>query len=258
MTISFAQDNNSDSSFYSENETIAVLPKKEFTEKSLRSGEALPAMPFRNDWTISIIILSVILFSIVYASSKTLFSTIAQFFRFRKTIEDENKATRLFRWESILLNISSLLIISIFAYFVVSYKGIVSSNLSGFKIWFFAMLIIVIALTLRHFICIITGFMSGLIEIFNNYIINVYKTFRFTGFSLFIVIILFFYTPLINAANCFIIGCTIVAILYLLRVLRLFLLFINYKVSIFYLILYLCALEFLPVLISIKYFSGLI
>ena len=247
MTISFAQEHNRDSSFYSENETIAVLPKKEFTEKRLVNGEALPAMPFRNDWTIGIIILSVILFSIVYASTKTLFSTM----------EGENKTRKLFRWESILLNVSSLFIISIFAYFAVSYKGIVSGNLAGFTIWFFSMLIIVIAITLRHFTCIITGFMSGLVEIFNIYLINIYQTYRFAGFFLFILIILFFYTPLINAANGFVIGCSVVAILYLIRILRLFLLFINYKVSIFYLILYLCTLEILPVLILIKYFSGL-
>jgi hypothetical protein len=232
--------------------------KKEFSEISLRNGEALPAMPFRNDWTIGIIILSVILFSIVHTSTKTLFYTIAQFFLFRKTMENETKTTKLFRWESVLLSISSFFIISIFAYFAVSYKGIVSGNLPGFTIWLFSMGIIVSALFLRHIICLITGVISNSIEIFNHYTVTVYQVYRFAGFFLFIVIILFFYTPLINAKSCFVIGCSVVATLYLIRVFRLFFLFMNHKVSIFYFILYLCALEFLPVLISVKYFSGLI
>ena len=282
MTISFDQENNQDISSYGEKETTDTIQKsyfdsvngvqfqfvqkndellygqKEYIEKSLRNGEKLPAIPFRNDWIIGIIILSIILFSIVHASTKTLFSTIGKFFLFRKTMKGETKTTKLFQWESILLNTSSFFIISIFAYFAVSYNGVISGNLSGFKIWLFSMGIIVTALILRHFICIITGLISNSTEIFNNYINTVYQVYRFAGFFLFIVMILFFYTPLINAKSCFIIGCTVIAILYLIRVLRLFLLFMNNKISIFYLILYLCALEFLPVLISIRYFSGLI
>jgi hypothetical protein len=278
MTISIAQENNRDSSFYRENGTGVVFPndvvfdsvniipfqfvqkdneilheKKEYIEKNLKE-ETMPIMPFYNDWIIGVIIFSIMLFSIVYASSKTFFTATIRFFLFRGTTEKENKATKLFRWESMLLNISSIFIISIFAYFAVSYNGIMTGNLTVFKIWLFSTGIIVIALILRHFICITIGLISGLTEIFNNYIITVYQAYKLTGFFIFIVTVLFFYTPLINAKSYFITGCTVVAIFYLIRVFRLFFLFINYKVSIFYLILYLCALEVLPVLILIKYF----
>jgi len=279
MTISFAQGNNQDSSSYREKEIIAVLPddtihksyfdsvncvpfqfvqKKEYIEKKTGNIEALPVMPARNDWTIGIIIFVLILFSIVYASTKTFFSTIISGGLFNKTMQDENKTIKLFRWEPMLLNTSSFFIISIFLSFAVSYSGVISGNFTGLKIWLYSTGIIVIAIILRHFICIITGLISNATEVFNDYIVIVYQTYRFVGFSLFIVMILFFYTPLINAKGCFIIGCAVVALFYLIRVLQLFLLFINHKISIFYLILYLCALEFLPVLIFIKYFSGLI
>jgi hypothetical protein len=46
--------------------------------------------------------------------------------------------------------------------------------------------------------------------------------------------------------------------MYLIRVIRLIIIFLNRNISIFYLILYLCALEILPVLIVIKYFTGLV
>ena len=231
--------------------------EKERIEKSLKGGEALPSASFNNDWTIGVIIFAVILFSTVYASVNTFFSGIARFFLFRGIKEEAKKATELFQWKSAFLNISSFFIISIFAYIAVSYSNVIHLSLSGFKIWLFSAAIITVALALRYLICSVTGLMSGATEIFDDYIITVYQSYRFSGLFLFFAVVLFFYTTLISAKICLITGCSVMALLYLIRILRLFLLFINYKVSILYLILYLCALEILPVLVSIKYFSGL-
>ena len=232
--------------------------KKEHIEKSLRNGEIIPETPFHYDWTIGIIILSIALFSIVYSSGKARFSDILSFFLIKDAKEEGNKTLGLFYWESVILNISAFFIISMFAHFAVSYNNIVPNNIEGFKIWLISIAIIITAFILRHFICVITGRLSGASKIFNDYIFAVYQSYRFAGFFLFIIIVLFFYTPLITAKICFIAGCVVLSLLYLIRVVRLFLLFVNYKISILYLILYLCALEILPVLVSIKYFSRLI
>ena len=246
------------SELYADSINSFPLRNNETLSGSLKSGEALPAMPFSNDWTIGVIIFSVILFSIAYASAKTFFSDIARFFLFMGIKEEDKKMIKLFRWESTLLNISSFFLISIFVYFVASYSNAIPDGFSGFKIWFFSATLIAIAITLRHIICTTTGLLSGATKVFNEYILTVYQSYRFAGFFLSVVIVLFFYTPLITAKSCLIMGCIIITILYLIRILRLFLLFINYKISILYFILYLCALEFLPVLVLIKYISGLI
>jgi hypothetical protein len=219
-------------------------------------GEPMPIMPYHGDWIIGIIILSVILFTVAQVSAKTFYAAVVRFFLFNELMDDENKTTKLFRWNAVLLNISSLFIISVFAYFAVSYTNAIP-NSSGFAIWLFSLVVITIALALRHFVCATTGSVSDTAKIFNDYIITVYQAYRFAGFFLFFVMVLFFYTPLINAKICFITGFITIAITYLIRALRLFLLFMTNKISIFYLILYLCALEILPVLISIKFFSGL-
>ena len=255
MTTAFVQDTIPFQFVQGNNETI--FSKNEYIEESLKNGEAMPVSPFHNDWTIGIIIFSVMLFSVVYASGKIHLSSIVSFFLFRGTKKEKQETTELFRWESAILNVSAIFLISIFAHFAISYSGIILFNLTGIQIWLFATGIIVVALILRHFICMAVGLISNTIEVFNGYIFTVYQAYKFAGFSLLIVMILFFYTPLIDAKNCFIIGCTVVAIIYLIRIIRLFLLFITHKISIFYLILYLCALEILPVLILIKYFSGL-
>jgi len=46
-------------------------------------------------------------------------------------------------------------------------------------------------------------------------------------------------------------------VLYLIRIIRLFLIFLKRSVSILYWILYLCALEFLPAAVTIKLAAGL-
>ena len=53
-------------------------------------------------------------------------------------------------------------------------------------------------------------------------------------------------------------GIIVLGFMYLVRVIRLLIIFLNRNISIFYLILYLCALEILPVLIVVKYFTGLV
>jgi len=78
------------------------------------------------------------------------------------------------------------------------------------------------------------------------------------GFLTFLVALLILYTTLFPAKVYFSIGFYAIGILYAARVLRLFLIFINRHVSIFYLILYLCALEILPVVILVKYVTGLV
>jgi hypothetical protein len=52
-------------------------------------------------------------------------------------------------------------------------------------------------------------------------------------------------------------GIAILLVFYLLRTFRLFLIFLKRNISVLYLILYLCALEILPVLILIRYFNQL-
>jgi hypothetical protein len=87
--------------------------------------------------------------------------------------------------------------------------------------------------------------------------ITVYQAYRYAALILFILVILLSYTELFSAQMIFTIGLIAFSALYLMRIIRLLLIFIKRDVSVLYLILYLCALEFLPVLVTVKYFTGL-
>jgi hypothetical protein len=101
------------------------------------------------------------------------------------------------------------------------------------------------------------GNLSGESEVFNEYLLNVYQSYRFSSLIVFTLVILLVYTAVLPTSVYFIAGVIVLIIFYLIRVLRLFLIFMKRNISILYLILYLCALEILPVLILVKYFTGL-
>jgi hypothetical protein len=227
-------------------------------EEHLRPGEKLPPKLFHDDWVIGIILSAIILFSLVQASSKSIQPRILRFFLLRGTKEEGSRdMPGIFQWQSTILNLSSFLIIGVFAYFAVSYYEMIPRGIPGFVVWLIISGVIIISLTLRHIVCVGTGTLSGQNEVFLDYLQTVYQFYRFGAVFLFFLVIMMAYTSLLPDKSYFIIGAIVLAVMYFLRIFRLFIIFINRNISIFYLILYLCALEILPVLISIKYFSGL-
>ncbi len=227
--------------------------------KQLRPGKELPVRLLHDDWIILIVILVAYLFSFLRSSSNKMGPGIARFFVLKGINETSARDIgALFQWESTLKNLISFLIFGLFAYYAASYYGYMPSRISGFFFWLIAVTVVISAVTARHLVCIVTGSVSSENEVFRKYLLGIYQFYWFGALSLFIIIILLSYTTLFTADAYFKMGIIVLGILYLIRVLRLFVIFINRNISILYLILYLCALEILPILISVKYISGLV
>jgi hypothetical protein len=233
--------------------------EKAFLIKQLKSGTDLPAHPLHTDWLIIIILLAAFLYSLIKATSKRIMLDFDKFFLFRQ-INDPGSRDKggLFQWQSTILNLSSFLITGLFGYLAASYYDFIPSGFKGFIIWLIALGIISLAITLRHIVCVITGAASGQREIFRQYLLGIYQSYRFGALFLFIIITLMAYTKILPVGVFIISGIIIAGMMYLIRIIRLLIIFLNRNISIFYLILYLCALEILPVLIVIKYFTGLV
>jgi hypothetical protein len=118
--------------------------------------------------------------------------------------------------------------------------------------------VIITAVSLRHLVCLLIGVTSGEKEVFSEYLLGVYQFYRFSSSFIFVVLVVLTYTTIFPVKTCFSAGVIVIATLYMMRVIRLFIIFINKNISLFYLILYLCALEILPVVIAVKYISGLL
>ena len=232
--------------------------RKASVEKHLKAGENIPQKLFHDDWAIGIILAAIILFSIVRATTKSFLPEIVRFFLFRGTKEESSRDIMgIFQWQSTILNLSSFFVIGLFTYFASAYYKLIPQEISGVVVWLISLATIIIAVTIRHLICIGTGTLSGQEEVFRDYIHSVYQSYRFSALLLFLLVIMMSYTSFLPPMSYFIIGAILFLSLYLIRIFRLFKIFINRNISIFYLILYLCALEILPVLIVIRYFSGL-
>ncbi len=227
--------------------------------KHLRPGENIPVQTLHYDWIILIVVLTAFLYSLIRSTSKRIIPGIFRFFLFRGINDPASRDTGgLFHWQSTILNLISFLMISLFCYFIAAFYDFIPTGISGITFWLISFGIIITAVTLRHIVCVITGSLSGQRDVFREYLVGIYQSYRLSAIILFIIVILLSYTVLFPAKVYFILGITTLSLMYLIRVIRLLIIFINRNISIFYLILYLCALEILPVVISVKYFTGLV
>jgi hypothetical protein len=231
---------------------------KAFLVKHLKEGSILPPQPLHSDWIILIVILTAALFTLVKTSSGQLSSSFSKYIMFRGVNESVSREVLgLFYWQSTILNLVSFFIIALFGYTAASYYNLLPVGFKGILPWTAILVVISIGITLRHFTCVITGAASGREEAFREYLLSVYQAYRFAGLFLFAIVILISYTKFLPVNALIISGLIIIGLTYLFRVIRLLIIFINRNISIFYLILYLCALEILPVLVIAKYFTGL-
>jgi len=227
--------------------------------KHLRPGMDLPAQPIHNDWGIIIILVAAILYSLIKATTKNVLPNVTRFFMFRGINDPASRDIGgLFNWQSKILNLISFFIIGLFGYSAASYYNFIPLGSKGIIFWLISLGIVITAVTFRHITCLITGAVSGEEEAFREYLLGIYQSYKFGAFILFVIIILMSYTIILPIRDYFISGIIVMGLMYLISVIRLLVIFLNRNISIFYLILYLCALEILPVLIAIKYYTGLV
>jgi hypothetical protein len=242
-----------------EKNRIMKEEKKAFIVKHLRSGTEIPLRQLHNDWIILIILATGFLFSLIWKSSDKVLQGVQRFFLFRGINDLTSRDTSgLFNWDATITNLVSFIVLGLFGFYLASYYGITLSGMTGLLQCLISVMIIITAVTLRHFVCLITGSVSGEKEVFREYLMSVYQFYRFSALFNFFIVILISYTTIFPIKSCLSAGIIIFATLYLIRILRLFIIFINKNISLFYLILYLCALEILPVVISVKYISGFV
>jgi hypothetical protein len=227
--------------------------------KHLKTGQDLPLQPFHYDWIIGFILFASLLYSFIRTISKNLLQDLTRFLLFRGINDPEIRdAGGLFNWQSTLLNLISFLIIGLFAFFAAAYFNLIPSGISGIYSWLISAGVVITAATLRHIVCLITGNLSGEKEAFREYLFGINQSYRFSALVLFFLVILISYSVLFPARESIISGIIMLGIMYFICAIRLMIIFLNRNISIFYLILYLCALEILPVMISVKYFTGLV
>jgi hypothetical protein len=233
--------------------------RHEILIRSLRDGEPRPGDTFRADWTVGVMFLAAVVLAVVRSVSPSLFRSVFRMVFMRGINENGSRDTgSLFLWQSTLMNLSSFISVSIFCFLAFTWAGAEIPGVGRFVSWLICFAVVIAAVTLRHIVCNITGSISDEQEIFREYIMTVYQGYRLGGFIFLLISFVILYSDGIPDGPLFISGVAIAGLLYVLRVLRLIFIFITRHVSILYLILYLCALEILPVVITVKYLTALV
>jgi len=244
--------------FIEKNTEIEVMAREKLISE-LKTGAELPYKTLQKDWGFGVLFVSILLFTLVSITSKTLLPGVSRFFLFKGINDFVKKDSRgLLMWQGLVLNIATFFTLALFCYSVAAIYEIIPAGIGGLLFWLLALAAITAVVLLRHIVCIITGNMSGERDVFNEYINIIYSSYRFSALFLFIIIVLMQYTVMLPETSYIIPGAIVFFVMYLFRMIRLIYIFIKRGISIFYLILYLCALEILPVVVSIKYFTGLV
>jgi hypothetical protein len=225
---------------------------------NLKEGKDLPDRPLHQDWIIAVIFISAYLWLMLRSTTRSMFAELTRFLLFRGINESSSRNIgSLFSWQSTILNFVSFMVIGLFAYCAAEWYDFIPAGIRSFLFMLISLGIVIFSITSRHLICLAAGNLSEESEVFNEYLIIVYQSYRFSSVLLFASVVLAVYTIFFPTQVYFVIGAIVLIIFYLYRISRLLLIFIKRNISILYLILYLCALEILPVLILVKYFTGL-
>jgi hypothetical protein len=205
----------------------------------------------------SFILLSVCLLLITVLTvfgRKTIISGLASL-SFRRQPEKLVPGTSdVISWPPIIRNLFTIFNVSLFASVSLLLTDTIryESTSASIKLTAIIMGTSLVALMVRHLTSIILAGATGLKSAYREYMNIIYNTWFADSLILFILSAVILFAPVNNPVPFIWSGIIITVIFLIMRTLRLLTIFLNRHISISYFILYLCALEILPVLVIMK------
>jgi len=152
---------------------------------------------------------------------------------------------------SFRLEIFFYIVFSVFVFQVFDYYN-VSLPFRHFRLYLFSLTIILGYFILKQALYKILSFIHEGVAETNEFLFNLNNYSRVLGLFIFPVSAMIAFSPFLNVRTLIIIGILLTAIFYLLSLYRGIEILSKKHFSIFYLFLYLCTLEFLPLLLIVK------
>ncbi len=209
------------------------------------------------DWLLYVIILPLILYAIVISVEKfptTWLSRIVYINRFAlNAYRNRSHGSQI---GNTLLPVIAVISLSTLGYFLEVSYDLYFFSLKGIALWFFNLALFAVALGLRLLLISLIASLTGTRDAFDEYAYNIMQFYKFSGIPLLFINFFIPYFEGIPDLILFIISLMFIASLLIMRPLRLASVFIRRGFSLLYFILYLCALEFIPVLVFAKYLAG--
>ena len=212
-----------------------------------------------NDWYLGIILFIVMLFmwiKIFYNKYFTLlFNSLLNYQISLKLLREKSVLTKRV---SFALNLIYIIVLALFILKFLEFYQIKLFKFNNFELLLVLINMIILLSVARILILNIIGFLFNSNNIFNEYIHNNYIINKNLGLFLFPLVFIQVYMSEKLTVVFIIAGIILIFLSYILRLYRGFQIIIKKDIFLFYLILYLCTLEILPLLLGYKLFKSLI
>lgn len=202
------------------------------------------------DWLVGVLVLSIILFATVRLIFNKYLSQLIQ------STTSYSTFTRLFRERyfnlfhaSFRLDVIFSLVMSLFFYQILNNFKINMGFSKSYTVYLICLLIVIGYFIAKKLIYFILGILTESTSEVNEYLFSITVFNRVLGLFLLPVIATIAFVPLSNNEPVLIAGLVMIGIFYLMSLIRGGKIFLKKHFSISYLILYLCTLEFLPLLL---------
>jgi hypothetical protein len=215
--------------------------------------------PHTYNWLFGIFIILMVLFVWIKTFYNKFFATLTG------AISSYHMSAKLFQEKNVLshrvstvLNFIYLIIFSIFIFELFEYLDIFHARLSSLNIFLLILNIVMIYAVARTLLLRLTGFLFLERSLFAAYIHSSYVVNKGLGIVLFPVVIMAHYFPIRLIPVILFLGVAVFSIAFILKCIRAYQIIIRKDVLLFYLFIYLCTLEFLPLLLGYKFVTSLI
>ncbi len=248
------------------NNHLFISSEKTIDFKSTRIGTEIPAKnqnkyqsreeipSIWNDWVLGIIIFSFILLVwIKLLYNKVLSASVNSIFNYQISHNLFRDKSNLTQRAFLIMDFVFYINTGLFIYLSFKHFNLSFVHPEGIKAFLLFTGFVFAVYLLRYIISKIVGYVSTTQKIFAEYFHNISIHTRVTGLVILPFLIAIPYADYRITSVTIFAGAGIIAIGYILSIIRGIKIFTLKKISLLYLFLYLCTLEFIPVLVFFKY-----
>jgi len=229
---------------------ITEIPAK--NQDNYQSRKEIPSL--WNDWVLGVIIFSfILLLWIKLLYNKVLSATVNSIFNYQISHNLFLDKSTLTQRAFLIMDFVFYVNAGLFIYLSAKHFNLTLVQPEGIKAFLLFTCFVFAVYFLRYITVKITGYVSATQKIFAEYLHNIFIHTRVTGLVLLPFIIAIPYADYRITPFAIFAGAGIIVLGYILRIIMGIKIFTLKKISLLYLFLYLCTLEFIPVLVFFKY-----
>jgi hypothetical protein len=211
------------------------------------------------DWLLGIFLFLVVLFVWIRVFYSKFFANLGNALAsFQLSVKLFQERNILSHRVSIVLDFIYIIVTTIFIFELIEYTGNTRTGMTGINLFLLLLNILMLYAILRVVILRLTGSLFMVYPLFSEYIHNSFVVNKGLGILLFPIVVMIHYLPYKMIPVMLGLGVVLFTAALLFKSFRAYQIIIRRDILIFYLILYLCTLEILPLLLGYKFVTSLI